>query len=88
MPVTGTATLPDGSLLVWGGGSVGAVANDLHLLDVGTMTWAGSVELSLVYDDVGGQRRAQGSVGAVANDLHLLDVGTMTWAGTSSEKEF
>eukprot|EP00288_Rhodomonas_lens_P007119 CAMPEP_0177717610 /NCGR_PEP_ID=MMETSP0484_2-20121128/15138_1 /TAXON_ID=354590 /ORGANISM="Rhodomonas lens, Strain RHODO" /LENGTH=503 /DNA_ID=CAMNT_0019229725 /DNA_START=236 /DNA_END=1744 /DNA_ORIENTATION=+ len=40
-------TLPGGDLLVWGGGSVGKVMNDLHVLNVGTMTWSGEVHLKM-----------------------------------------
>mmetsp|Transcript_8429 Transcript_8429/g.28286 ORF Transcript_8429/g.28286 Transcript_8429/m.28286 type:complete len:1016 (-) Transcript_8429:107-3154(-) len=41
------AALPDGNVLVWGGGSVGRLHNDLHLLQVKTMQWTGSIDLKM-----------------------------------------
>mmetsp|Transcript_74556 Transcript_74556/g.199391 ORF Transcript_74556/g.199391 Transcript_74556/m.199391 type:complete len:1596 (-) Transcript_74556:922-5709(-) len=38
-------TLPDSCILIWGGGSVGRVLNDLHVLDPATWTWSGPIEL-------------------------------------------
>ena len=86
--------LPDGVFLVWGGGGIERVFNDLHLLDPRTMTWSGSVDLGKMVPEprVGHTMCARGSEvfifgggdsQTVFGDLIVLDTDALSghWAG-------
>jgi len=76
------------------GGSDGSGKNDLHRLDLTTLTWSGALSpsgtpptarahhTSVIYGDY--MYVFGGSDGSCKNDLHRLDLTTLTWSGALS----